>query len=184
MLSCRPVLQVEVLEIALDQCGPATERKLAIIDKNRDLFLTSVRIFGAERKNTKMGEASGWLLSIWLSSVRLAFIRLAFVHLAFCVYFSAHFNYYYYEEELRRSSHGHHGSKRRELVQHAHSRGSHAFTHTLTSTQLVTTTWCEGPAQLLENLELKKYFDQYISDSVVCDGESVVCDGESVVCVL
>ena len=35
----------------------------------------------------------------------------------------------------RRSSHGHHGSKRREPAQHAHSRASHAFTHTLTSTQ-------------------------------------------------
>jgi len=49
---------VEVLEIALDQCGPATERKLAIVDKNRDLFLTSVRIFGTERKSTKMGKNS------------------------------------------------------------------------------------------------------------------------------
>ena len=36
----------------------------------------------------------------------------------------------------RRSSHGHHGSKCRELAKHAHSRGSHAFTRTLTSTQL------------------------------------------------
>ena len=36
----------------------------------------------------------------------------------------------------RRSSHGHHGSKRLELAQDAHSRGSHAFTHTRTSTQL------------------------------------------------
>ena len=35
-----------------------------------------------------------------------------------------------------RDSHGHHGSKRRELVQHGHSHGSHAFTHTVTSTQL------------------------------------------------
>ena len=34
----------------------------------------------------------------------------------------------------RRNSHGHHGSKRHELVQHAHSHGSPAFTHTLTST--------------------------------------------------
>ena len=33
-------------------------------------------------------------------------------------------------------SHGHHGSKRHELAQHALSHGSHAFTHTLTSTQL------------------------------------------------
>ena len=36
----------------------------------------------------------------------------------------------------RRSSHGHHGSNRRELAQHAHSHESHAFIHTLTSTQL------------------------------------------------
>ena len=36
----------------------------------------------------------------------------------------------------RCSSHGHHGWKRRELAQHAHSHGSYAFTHTLTSTQL------------------------------------------------
>ena len=50
-----------------------------------------------------------------------------------------------------RSSHGHHGSKRRELTQHAHSRGSHAFTHTLINT--VTTTLRETPAQLLRNLE-------------------------------
>ena len=31
----------------------------------------------------------------------------------------------------KRNSHGHHGSKRRELAQHAHSSGSHAFTHIL-----------------------------------------------------
>ena len=36
----------------------------------------------------------------------------------------------------RCSSHGYHGSKCRKLVQHAHSGGLHAFTHTLTSTQL------------------------------------------------
>ena len=36
----------------------------------------------------------------------------------------------------RCSSHCHHGSKCCELVQHVHSCGSHAFTHTLTSTQL------------------------------------------------
>ena len=48
----------------------------------------------------------------------------------------------------RRDSHGHHGSKRRELSQHAHSRGSHAFTRTLTI-NTVTTTRCKAPAQLL-----------------------------------
>ena len=37
-----------------------------------------------------------------------------------------------------RSSQGHHGLKCRELKQHAHSRGSHAFTHTYINT--VTTT--------------------------------------------
>ena len=38
----------------------------------------------------------------------------------------------------RHTSYDHHGSKRRELAQHAHSRGSHAFTHTrrYTPTQL------------------------------------------------
>ena len=44
-------------------------------------------------------------------------------------------------------SHGDHGAKRRELAQHIHSHGSHAFTHTLNDT--VTTTWCEALAQLL-----------------------------------
>lgn len=47
--------KLEVMEIALDQCGPATERRLAIIDKNRDLYLTSVRVFGSERKSNKLG---------------------------------------------------------------------------------------------------------------------------------
>ena len=36
----------------------------------------------------------------------------------------------------RSSSNGHHDSKLRELAQHAHSRGSHTYTHTLKSTQL------------------------------------------------
>ena len=31
----------------------------------------------------------------------------------------------------RRDSHSHHGSTHRELAQHAHSHGSHAFSHTL-----------------------------------------------------
>ena len=49
----------------------------------------------------------------------------------------------------RRNSHGQHGSKRRELAQHAHSRGSHPFTHTLNHINTVTTRLCEAPAQLL-----------------------------------
>ena len=37
----------------------------------------------------------------------------------------------------RRSSHGHHGSKHRELVQLANSRGSHARIHSLTHLPLI-----------------------------------------------
>ncbi|XP_046379883.1 intraflagellar transport protein 80 homolog [Haliotis rufescens] len=47
--------KIEVMEIALDQFGPAAERRLAIIDKNRDLYLTSVRVFGTDRKSVKLG---------------------------------------------------------------------------------------------------------------------------------
>ncbi|KAH3805331.1 hypothetical protein DPMN_133631 [Dreissena polymorpha] len=50
--------QLEVSEVALDQCGTAGERRLAIIDKNRDLYLTSVRVFGTDRKTVKLGELS------------------------------------------------------------------------------------------------------------------------------
>ena len=49
----------------------------------------------------------------------------------------------------RRSSHGHHGSKRRELAQNAHSRGSYA----LLDINTVRTALCEAPGQLLHNLE-------------------------------
>ena len=44
------------MEVALDQCGTAGERRLAIIDKNRDLYLTSVRVFGTDRKTVKLGK--------------------------------------------------------------------------------------------------------------------------------
>ncbi|XP_028275364.1 intraflagellar transport protein 80 homolog [Parambassis ranga] len=47
--------KLEVVEIALDQCGPSTERKIALIDKNRDLYLTSVRNRGREPKICKIG---------------------------------------------------------------------------------------------------------------------------------
>lgn len=47
--------KLEVVEIALDQCGPSAERKIALIDKNRDLYLTSVRHLGREPKICKIG---------------------------------------------------------------------------------------------------------------------------------
>ncbi|KAJ8388659.1 hypothetical protein AAFF_G00130680 [Aldrovandia affinis] len=47
--------KMEVTEIALDQCGTGSDRKIALIDKNRDLYLTSVRRFGREQKINKIG---------------------------------------------------------------------------------------------------------------------------------
>ena len=41
--------KVEVVEISLNQEGSSTSRQLAIIDKNRDLYLRAIRHFGAER---------------------------------------------------------------------------------------------------------------------------------------
>uniref|UniRef100_A0A8C4E433 Intraflagellar transport 80 homolog (Chlamydomonas) n=1 Tax=Dicentrarchus labrax TaxID=13489 RepID=A0A8C4E433_DICLA len=47
--------KLEVVEVALDQSGPSNERKIALIDKNRDLYLTSVRHLGREPKICKIG---------------------------------------------------------------------------------------------------------------------------------
>ncbi|XP_064418295.1 intraflagellar transport protein 80 homolog isoform X1 [Latimeria chalumnae] len=52
----KPLLhKIEIMEIALDQFGSANERKIAIIDKNRDLYIASVRKFGKEQKMIKIG---------------------------------------------------------------------------------------------------------------------------------
>ena len=55
-------------------------------------------------------------------------------------------------DEVSRNSHGHHGSTHRELVQHTHSHGSHAFSHTLTST--------------LESRAVKRQLSYYFSEHV------------------
>lgn len=47
--------KMEVMEIALDQCGPSSDRKVALIDRNRDLYLTSVRRLGKEHSVHKIG---------------------------------------------------------------------------------------------------------------------------------
>ncbi|NXB78948.1 IFT80 protein, partial [Donacobius atricapilla] len=47
--------KTEIVEIALDQKGLTSERKVAFIDKNRDLFITSVKRFGKEQKIVKIG---------------------------------------------------------------------------------------------------------------------------------
>lgn len=44
------------MEIALDQKGLTNERKIAFIDKNRDLYITSVKRFGKEQKIVKIGK--------------------------------------------------------------------------------------------------------------------------------
>ncbi|KAM5276035.1 intraflagellar transport protein 80 homolog isoform 3-T3 [Hipposideros larvatus] len=45
----------EILEIALDQKGLTNDRKIAFIDKNRDLYITSVKRFGKEEHIIKLG---------------------------------------------------------------------------------------------------------------------------------
>ena len=50
------LFQTEIVEIALDQKGLTNERKIAFIDKNRDLYITSVKRFGKEQKIVKIGE--------------------------------------------------------------------------------------------------------------------------------
>ncbi|XP_067400735.1 intraflagellar transport protein 80 homolog isoform X3 [Emydura macquarii macquarii] len=47
--------KTEITEIALDQKGLTNERKIAFIDKNRDLYITSVKRFGKEQKVIKIG---------------------------------------------------------------------------------------------------------------------------------
>ncbi|KAK2538520.1 Ift80 [Columba guinea] len=47
--------KTEIVEIALDQKGLTIERKIAFIDKNRDLYITSVKRFGKEQKIVKIG---------------------------------------------------------------------------------------------------------------------------------
>uniref|UniRef100_A0A8C6HZ14 Intraflagellar transport 80 n=1 Tax=Mus spicilegus TaxID=10103 RepID=A0A8C6HZ14_MUSSI len=45
----------EISEIALDQKGLTNDRKIAFIDKNRDLYITSVKRFGKEEQIIKLG---------------------------------------------------------------------------------------------------------------------------------
>lgn len=48
--------KMDVLEVALDQCGVASSRRLAFVDKNRDLYLLNVRALqNSSRKIVKLG---------------------------------------------------------------------------------------------------------------------------------
>jgi len=46
--------KVEIMEIAVDKTGTPVERRLIIVDKNRDLFMTQVRVYGSARKTVKL----------------------------------------------------------------------------------------------------------------------------------
>ena len=48
---------MDIMEVALDQSGSASERRLAFVDKNRDLYLTQVRVYGSARKTVKLSES-------------------------------------------------------------------------------------------------------------------------------
>ncbi|XP_077053458.1 intraflagellar transport protein 80 homolog [Siphateles boraxobius] len=47
--------KIEVVLVALDQCGLSNDRRIALIDKNRDLYLTSVRKLGRAHSIYKIG---------------------------------------------------------------------------------------------------------------------------------
>ncbi len=67
MLCCVSV-QIEVVFVALDQCGSSNDRRIALIDKNRDLYLTSVRTLGRAHSIHKIGKStvqSGVRIKAW-----------------------------------------------------------------------------------------------------------------------
>ena len=53
-LSLLSIIQVEVMEVAIDRTGSAMERRLVFVDKNRDMYMTQVRVFGTARKTVKL----------------------------------------------------------------------------------------------------------------------------------
>lgn len=76
------LMQTEVMEICLDKTGSATERRLAIVDRNRDLYLTQVRVFGTARKTVKLGKFIGQIQSYGLRLMPLP--SFFFIMLKFC----------------------------------------------------------------------------------------------------
>jgi len=42
------------MEVAIDKTGSAVERRLIFVDKNRDMFMTQVRVYGTARKTVKL----------------------------------------------------------------------------------------------------------------------------------
>lgn len=48
--------QNDIIEIAIDQCGSANDRKLAFIDKCLDCFLVAIKTYGVYQKIAKIGK--------------------------------------------------------------------------------------------------------------------------------
>jgi len=46
------------MEVAIDKTGSAVERRLIFVDKNRDMFMTQVRVYGTARKTVKLCQFS------------------------------------------------------------------------------------------------------------------------------
>ena len=57
----------------------------------------------------------------------------------------------------RRSFHGGHGSKRRELAELTRTLTWVARIHSHTYINIIRNTWCEAPAQLLQNFENRSF---------------------------
>ncbi len=51
------ILQAPVVSIGLNQKDSAVERRLAVLDKNKDLFLYQVRVYGRTRVMFKLCES-------------------------------------------------------------------------------------------------------------------------------
>lgn len=65
--------QQEIVELGLDQTGPAGERRLAFIDKNADLFIAATKSFGSSARIVKLGGCdvkSGAPDSVWSAQGR------------------------------------------------------------------------------------------------------------------
>ncbi|KAA0193464.1 Intraflagellar transport protein 80 [Fasciolopsis buskii] len=51
----KPIVHsAEIVKIGLDQCGQPLDRRLALLDRNKDLYLMSIRVFGTNRKLVKL----------------------------------------------------------------------------------------------------------------------------------
>lgn len=69
------VFQTEITEIALDQKGITNERKIVFIDKNRDLYITSVKRFGKEQKIIKIGKNQVKITLIYILAAHIFYLQ-------------------------------------------------------------------------------------------------------------